>query len=149
MMMNMNPGYGYNNNGVTADRTMTNLQMNNMALGANNNIATMGGTGLTMGLGMGIGTGGIVSNGQLVLRGNCMTIESYMDNLRTNSQAQIFNAQIIITGNQIHELNQSCLIATIVGGSFIIIPIFFMCCGWWKKIVYPAFEVPLSTYQSL
>lgn len=147
--MNMNQGYGYNNNGVTADQNMTNIQMNNMALGANNNMATMGGTGLTMGLPMGIGTGGAVSNGQLVLGGNCMTVESYMENLRMNSQAQIFNAQIIITGNQIHEFNTSCLVATIVCGSFIILPLCFMCCGWWKKIVYPAFEVPLSTYKSL
>lgn len=72
-----------------------------------------------------------------------------MENLKTNSQTQIFNAKINITGNQIQEMNQSCLIATIVGGSLIILPIFFMCCGWWKKIVYPAYDVPLSTYQSL
>lgn len=24
-----------------------------------------------------------------------------------------------------------------------------MCCDWWKKIVYPAFDVPESTYRAL
>jgi len=73
-----------------------------------------------------------------------------MDNLKTNPQASLIqNAQIVITGNQIHEMNTSCMLATIIIGSFIFIPLFFMCCGWWKKIVYPAFEVPFSTYQSL
>ena len=41
------------------------------------------------------------------------------------------------------------MIWTIVCGSLIIIPLFFMCCGWWKKIVYPAYEVSNNTYQAL
>ncbi len=80
---------GAYNNGVMADQTMMNLQMNNMALGNGLNQQPLGmggvgmGMGVEMGMGMGVGMGmgmgvgmapGLVSNGVLVLSGNCMTI---------------------------------------------------------------------------
>lgn len=46
-------------------------------------------------------------------------------------------------------MNYSCLISTIIAGSFVIFPLFFMCCSWWKKMVTAAYDIPLSTYQSL
>lgn len=42
-----------------------------------------------------------------------------------------------------------CYLTTLITGSFIIIPLFFMCCGWWKKIVFPAFEINFNVYESL
>ena len=41
------------------------------------------------------------------------------------------------------------MICTTVWGGFLIFPMCFMCCDWWKKMVYPAYEVPESTYYSL
>lgn len=39
--------------------------------------------------------------------------------------------------------------ATVIAGSIIIIPIFFICCSWWKRCVFPAYDVPIQTYSSL
>ena len=42
-----------------------------------------------------------------------------------------------------------CSLTTLIIGSILIIPLFFMCCSWWQKIVNAAFTVPLSTYQKI
>ena len=34
-------------------------------------------------------------------------------------------------------------------GIFCIIPLFLFCCDWWKKCVYPAFSISVSTYMKL
>jgi len=67
MFANQNMRY---NNGVMADPAMVNLQMNNMAMRGQTGTMGMG-----MGMGMGFGMGNrIISNGMLLLRGNCMTV---------------------------------------------------------------------------
>jgi hypothetical protein len=61
----------------------------------------------------------------------------------------VTQATIMVTGTQIKEMNVGCLTCTIIAGSFCIFPLCFMCCNWWKKMVNPAFDVPVRTYQSL
>jgi len=34
-------------------------------------------------------------------------------------------------------------------GSLIILPLFLLCCNWWKKCTYPCYDVPVSVYQGL
>lgn len=38
---------------------------------------------------------------------------------------------------------------TIITGSVILLPFFFLCCDWWKKMVFPAFEVNYNVYESI
>lgn len=40
-------------------------------------------------------------------------------------------------------------VCTIIWGSILLFPLFFICCGWWKRCVYPAYEIPYSVYESI
>jgi hypothetical protein len=67
------------NAGMYGNNSMTNMHMNQMAMGQGHvgmqgrqGMGTNMGMGLGMGFGMGFGNG--VINGTLVLKGNCMTI---------------------------------------------------------------------------
>jgi hypothetical protein len=42
-----------------------------------------------------------------------------------------------------------CILCTTIWGSILIFPLFFMCCDWWKRIAYPSYNIPETTYQSL
>jgi len=46
-------------------------------------------------------------------------------------------------------MNNVSLMCTAIWGGIIIIPIFFMCCDWWKRCTFPAFSIPVSTYMKL
>ena len=48
-------------------------------------------------------------------------------------------ANITLVGSKTKASNNCCYIFTIICGSFIIFPLCFMCCMWWKKIVYPTY----------
>lgn len=41
------------------------------------------------------------------------------------------------------------MICTASWGGVLIFPLAFMFCNWWKKVVYPAFEIPETTYHAL
>ena len=43
----------------------------------------------------------------------------------------------------------AAVVATDIIGVFMIFPFFFWSCSWWKKIVYPAYEVSVSSYKCL
>lgn len=34
-------------------------------------------------------------------------------------------------------------------GSIVLFPFAFMLCKWWDRKVYPAYEIPIESYQSL
>jgi len=61
----------------------------------------------------------------------------------------MLQASVTVTGTQIQTMNMLSLMCTVIWGSIILIPIFFMCCDWWKRCTYPAFTIPLSTYMKL
>lgn len=63
--------------------------------------------------------------------------------------AQTRDVNANLSGQMIKEFDMCCMVCTIIWGSFFIFPLCFMCCDWWKKAVYPAYDIPLSTYQSL
>lgn len=60
-------------------------------------------------------------------------------------------AKVDITaiGNKISAYN--CLVYTLtyVLSGCLIIPLFFMSCMWWKKIVYPKYELNIEFYRSI
>jgi len=59
------------------------------------------------------------------------------------------DATIVVTGREIKAGNMMCVLCTLIWGGFIIIPLFFMCCDWWKNCVNPAYSIELSVYMSL
>lgn len=48
---------------------------------------------------------------------------------------------ITVVGAKTNTFGTCCYTMTVVSGSFCILPLFFMCCPWWKKIVYPQYEI--------
>ena len=61
----------------------------------------------------------------------------------------ILQANITLVGTKVKTTNNCCFCLTILLGSFLILPLMVMCCGWWKKIVYPAYELAVDTYKSM
>lgn len=48
---------------------------------------------------------------------------------------------ITAVGNKTSDYNFLCHCITIGIASILIFPMCFMCCMWWKKIVYPKYEI--------
>ena len=42
-----------------------------------------------------------------------------------------------------------CMVCTFIAGGFLIFPLCFMCCNWWKKMVFPVFDIPMTTWQAI
>jgi hypothetical protein len=119
-------------------------------------------TGGNMGMGMGANMGnlqmmannmfsGMNSNNPSLfyVSGNALSLQSRVEALSDEALHKIVDANITVTGTQIQSMNMGAYMCTIIGGSFIILPLFFICCDWWKRCTLPAFDVPTSVYQSL
>jgi hypothetical protein len=65
-----------------------------------------------------------------------------------NNGIPISMANITIVGNKVKSGSSLCFCLTSLF-SCLIFPIFFMCCLWWKKIVFPAYEINEYTYRNL
>lgn len=48
---------------------------------------------------------------------------------------------ITAVGNKTVASDSCCFLLTIIFGMFLIFPIFFMCCGWWKKMIFPKYDL--------
>ena len=57
----------------------------------------------------------------------------------------IHTVDITVVGNTAETGNSACYCLTCLFVC-LIFPIFFMCCDWWKRIVYPKYEVNPETY---
>ena len=57
--------------------------------------------------------------------------------------------RINISGNQIKAANVACYCATIIIGSIIIFPFFFMCCSWWQRMVNVVYSIGPNAYQQI
>lgn len=96
-------------------------------------------------------------NGMYSFTGNQMSFSAQVESmavLQEQSLAQGQNTplqQISITliGNKVQASNECCYTATLLSGSFCILPLFLMCCMCWKKIVYPHYELTQAAYQSV
>lgn len=56
---------------------------------------------------------------------------------------------ITVVGNKTSSYNSVCYFLTICLASIIIIPLCFMCCMWYKKIIYPKYEVNIEFYRAI
>lgn len=65
------------------------------------------------------------------------------------NEFSIQQANITLVGTKSKAVNNWCHVLTIMSGLILIFPLFFMCCMWWKKIVYPTYDLTMDAYQSL
>ncbi len=56
---------------------------------------------------------------------------------------------IMLVGNKTKSSNPMCIFSTICFGMCCIFPLCFMCCNWWKKAVYPIYELSLQAYREV
>ena len=92
----------------------------------------------------------IVENRVYYYKGNAGSFELKVSEINNDSKAStVRDASININGNQLTGFGLCCLIVTIVFGCILIFPLFFMCCDWWRRKVYPTFSIPESTYVAL
>lgn len=96
----------------------------------------------------GMTTGGIF-NGVFMYRGNPIGLQTRIDSMTPEEMSSIREATIMCTGTEIKTMNLCCFLFTVLCGGFLIFPLCFMCCDWWKKMVYPAHDIPIVAYQSL
>ena len=53
----------------------------------------------------------------------------------------ITQANITVAGRQTSMGSLCCALLTVILGVCLIFPLCFMCCMWWRKIVYPKYEM--------
>ena len=88
-------------------------------------------------------------NGTYMFSGPAPQLQTRMETL-TNSELQTTrDANITLIGTQVQGMGTCCFVCTIIWGSILIIPLFFMCCDWWQRMVYPAYDVPLVGYTCI
>jgi len=93
------------------------------------------------GMGMGMGMG--MNNPRyFYFVGTPQSLQARLDNMPDEEINQLLDANITISGIEIQPFNTMSYMCTIIWGSIIILPIFFMCCPWWKRCTYPIYEVP-------
>lgn len=68
---------------------------------------------------------------------------------QTSTGKPLQQANISIAGIKTKGTNQCCIVSTIAIGGWCIVPLFFMCCDWWKKIVHPTYEISVETYNDI
>ena len=82
-------------------------------------------------------------NSTYLFNGNPLQFKTRMD---TASEAEILglkDANINLVGIQVSAMNMLCMMCTILWGACLFFPLCFMCCDWWKQIVYPSYQVPI------
>ena len=124
-------------------------QYPNKGANVNQNMAMGMGGGMNMGMGVGMGMGGFgmmgmgstggIFNGMFMYKGNPVGLSSRMDSITYEEASSVKKANIICDGVEIKQINLCCFIFTFVCGSFLIFPLCFMCCDWWKRLVYPQY----------
>lgn len=68
------------------------------------------------------------------------------DALTTEQAQSATQINFTITGQKVQAKGDFCYCFTILAGSFLILPLLFMCCQWWKNIVHPKFALDFKTY---
>ena len=53
----------------------------------------------------------------------------------------VTQADITVAGTQTSKGSDCCWLVTMLLGVFLILPLFILCCMWFKKIYYPKYEM--------
>lgn len=105
--------------------------------------------GMGMGGLMGMNMNMMNSPSYFTFVGTPQSFQARVDNMTDEQINQLLDANITITGIEIQPMNMMSYMCTVIWGSIILIPIFFMCMPWWKRCTYPIYEVPEAVYNSL
>jgi hypothetical protein len=62
---------------------------------------------------------------------------------------RMVDANITVSGIEVRPFNITSYICTLVWGSILLFPLFFVCCSWWRRCTLPIYEVPASTYAAI
>lgn len=87
------------------------------------------------------------ANSSFRFNGKPLSLLSRLTALPDEEIQKITDAHLNITGKQIQGVNNGAYMATMIGASLIILPIFFICCDWWKRCTLAAYDVPISVYE--
>jgi hypothetical protein len=61
----------------------------------------------------------------------------------------IYQLHVTAIGNKTASSGTFCYILTLITAVLLIIPLFFMSCKWWQKLIYPKYEVNPELYHSV
>ena len=81
--------------------------------------------------------------------GTSLSLQTRLDSMEDSEISQLVDVNITVTGLQIKQMNCMCYFCTIFWGSIFLLPLFCICCDWWRRCVFPAFDIPIETYHSL
>ena len=76
-----------------------------------------------------------------IFSGNAYSLQAKSNEMNTQELQKYKSLRINITGTQTKGNDLCCFWATIIVGSIIIFPLFFICCNWWKKRINKLYEV--------
>lgn len=65
-----------------------------------------------------------------------------------SNELTIQQANITLVGTKTKPGNTCCYVLTVIFGSLLIFPLCFLCCIWWRKIVFPTYELSQDAYQA-
>ncbi len=103
----------------------------------------------TAGLIMGMGAGISNNPNYFFFNGSSISLQTRLETMTDEEANKIIDATIVVTGREVQSLNSTAFLCTFVWGSIIIIPLFFMCCNWWRRCVLAAYDIDFSVYLAL
>ncbi len=99
----------------------------------------------------------VMLNGALSYSGDQMSFCAQMENFNVMNQQyfaqnkgfRLNSANLTVFGAKVETNSPKCVTFTYCLGGFLVFPLCFTCCTWWKKLVYPFYEIDISVYESL
>jgi hypothetical protein len=92
---------------------------------------------MAMGMGMGMGSMNMMNNpNYFFFAGNSLSLQTRLETMTDEEINRMSDASITVTGIEIKPVSMMSLMCTTIWGSILIFPMFFMCCGWWKRCTY-------------
>ena len=87
-----------------------------------------------------------LGNSSFNFEGNSISLMGKIDSLTDEEISRIAFVKITVLGIKVKSMNDCCILWTVLAAFLFIIPLFVVCCSWWKKIARPTFEIPEKIY---
>ena len=84
-----------------------------------------------------------------VFSGNSGSIETKAQEIDPDTFSKYKSLRFNITGTCVQSYSACCFWGTIIIGSILIFPIFFLCCDWWKRRAYQIHVIDKKAYESM
>jgi hypothetical protein len=83
----------------------------------------------------------------LTLSGSEIMFHGKVDTFSAEQAQTVTQISLTIAGQKVQSKGNCCYCMTILCGSLLILPLFFMCCQWWKGIVHPKYVLDYRTFE--